>query len=368
MTTKPALRLRRLIADETKGAITLNRLAQLINEANLEAGTNCFVNRKTLAKIRDEPQKVGLTYNILVALNTYFRKRGKGLQQLPILETSGVLEVLVESPRLVFMLGARPRLELRQTEISRWDTRSLAELLTQASKLDIHREFDIEDVLWRSPVDPEAIMAERWYRFLEDDQASVVSIGSPLAALSSEVMLARMFGVDPFVTPQFKTGKQVPFFFVWLPKVARHFPSAFALSWRELQTDHAEIAAQVKGNKASAFILEGTPHVVLAEGNSWTTYGIIAAQRRAAGNVWMVVSGLAGPATHAAAMMVKEIASELPWGKGQPSKVLWVPVKVKIKAGEKAPLSGDIREIVKADFDGEPRIWPEEPAASNPNR
>lgn len=58
MTTKPALRLRRLIADETKGAITLNRLAQLINEANLEAGTNCFVNRKTLAKIRDEPRQV----------------------------------------------------------------------------------------------------------------------------------------------------------------------------------------------------------------------------------------------------------------------------------------------------------------------
>ena len=88
-------------------------------------------------------------------------------------------------------------------------------------------------------------------------------------------------------------------------------------------------------------------------------YGVIAAQRRPAGNVWLVVSGLTGPATHAAAMKVKEITAEIPWAQGQPSKVLWVPVKVKIKAGPPTPFGGDIREIVGADFDGEPRIWPE---------
>ena len=361
MTTKPALRLSKLIAQETAGAITLNRLAELINEANRDAGTNCFVNRKTLAKIRDEPQKVGLTWSILVALNTYFKKRGQGLQQLPILETRGVLEVLVDAPRVVFMLGAKSRPQERRTDISRWDTRSLAELLTRASKLDVHREFDIEDVLWRSPVHPGAIKSEQWYRVLEDDQASVISIGSPLAALSSEVMLARMFNVEPFTTPRFKTGRQVPFFFAWLPKLARNFRSAFALTWRELQADYKAIASQVKRNQAAAFILEGVPHRVPAEGNSWTMYGIIAAQRRAAGNVWLVVSGLAGPATYAAALMVKNVTAELPWAKGQPSKVLWVPVRVKIKAGESAPLSGDMREVVQAEFDGESRTWPAEP-------
>src|SRR5438552_1127563 len=62
------------------------------------------------AFVRDEPQKVGLSWNILVALNTYFRKRGQpGLQQLPILETRGGLEVLVDSPRVVFMLGAKSK-------------------------------------------------------------------------------------------------------------------------------------------------------------------------------------------------------------------------------------------------------------------
>jgi hypothetical protein len=154
----------------------------------------------------------------------------------------------------------------------------------------------------------------------------------------------------------------VPFFFIWLPKLARHFRSAFALTGRELESDFPDLATRVKRNEASAFVLEGAPHAVPAEGNSWTMYGIVAAQHRAAGNVWLVVSGLAGPATHAAATMVKEIASELPWSKGHPSKVLWVPVKVKIKSGTPGPRDGDIREIVQAEFDGEPRTWPEEPA------
>lgn len=230
MTTKPALRLSRLIASETgKNGVKLNRLTSLINEANRAAGTNCYVNRRMLAKIRDKPEKIGLTLNVLVALNTYYRKRGLGLQQLPILETRGVLEPLMDSPRVVFMLGAKPRPEERRNDISLWDTMSQSELLTQASRLDVQRNFDIEPVLWRTPIDPAAIHSERWHRILEEDQASVISIGSPLASLSSEVMLARMFGVEQFKSPRFRAGKQVPFFFVWLPKSIRHFCSAFAL-------------------------------------------------------------------------------------------------------------------------------------------
>ena len=361
MSTIPPLRLSRLIANDTgTNGLKLNRLTALINEANREAGTKCYVNRKMLARIRDEPETVGLTMQVLVALNTYYRKRGLGLQQLPSLETRGVPEPLMDSSRVVFMLGAKPRPEERRNDISLWDTKSQAELLTQASRLDVQRKFDIEPVLWRMPVDPAAIHSERWHRILEEDQASVISIGSPLASLSSEVMLSRMFGVEQFTMPRFRAGKQVPFFFVWLPKSIRHFSSAFALTWRELQSEHAAIATGVRRNQTAAFILEGKPHVVPAEGKAWTMYGIIAAQRRAAGNVWLVVSGLAGPATYAVTTMVKEISAELPWSKGKHSKVLWVPVKVKIKAGKTAPWSGDTREIVEAVFDGEPRLWTED--------
>ncbi len=66
-----------------------------------------------LAIIRDKPEQVGLTLNVLVALNTYYRKRGLGLQQLPILETRGVLEPLMDSSRVLFMhrLGVSRGLE-----------------------------------------------------------------------------------------------------------------------------------------------------------------------------------------------------------------------------------------------------------------
>ena len=51
---------------------------------------------------------------------------------------------------------------------------------------------------------------------------------------------------------------------------------------------------------------------------------IIAAQRRAAGNIWLIVSRLAGPATFGGAKKVKDIVDELPWSKEHPSEVLWV--------------------------------------------
>jgi len=346
-----------LIAQETDRAISINRLAELIKKANDEECTHCSVSGKMLRKIRDNPEKVGLTWNILVALHTYFKRHGASLQHLPLLETRGVLEVLVDARRLVFMLGAKSRPEERRTDISRWDTRSQAELLTQASQMGVNRKFDIEDVLWRSPVEPSALRAESWFRVLDEDQASVISIGSPLAALSSEIMLARMFGVQPFEAPHFKTRKAVPFFFVWRPKLAEDFHSTFGLSWRELQAEHPELAARVERNQSTAFILDNKPHESRTEAHSWTMYGIIAAQRRAAGNVWLVVSGLAGPATYAAATKVKQITAELPYSANGHSQVLWVPVKVQIRAGKNKPLEGDIREVVYSEFDGKPRIW-----------
>lgn len=76
MYTKPPLRVSRLIAQATASAMTINHLAELIKKANEEAGTGCSVNGKMLRNLRDNPQKVGLTWNILVALHTYFKAGG----------------------------------------------------------------------------------------------------------------------------------------------------------------------------------------------------------------------------------------------------------------------------------------------------
>ncbi len=126
------------------------------------------------------------------------------------------------------------------------------------------------------------------------------------------ILLLRMFNVDPFERPRFSTKLPLPFYFVWVPRAARSLRSAFGLTWRELMPEFAQLARAVKQNRSAAFILNGTPLTAPIEGKSWDMYGVIAAQRRASGSVWLVVSGLAGPATLAAAKLVKLIDAELP--------------------------------------------------------
>ena len=60
--------------------------------------------------------------------------------------------------------------------------------------------------------------------------------------------------------------------------------------------------------------------------------------------------------------MVKQITAELPWSNGHNSKVLWMAVRVKIVAGEPNPLLGDSREVTSVEFEGKPKIWPEDGA------
>ncbi|MSU57214.1 MAG: hypothetical protein EXS35_03365 [Pedosphaera sp.] len=313
-----------------------------------------------IKKILDHNESVGFTWDNLTALNNYFRKQGDSLQRLPILETAGVLEVLVEAEKLVFMYGAKGRRREQRTDLSWWDHESFSQIQVGAARLGRNQMSSNAPVLWHNPATLKAIQGENWFQVIAEDQASVVSIGSPLAALSSEIMLARMFGVEPFVPPHVTSVRPLPFFFVWRPDLAGNFRSAFGLTWRDLEADYPELAKRNKFNKSSAFVLDGKAHESPTRATEWTMHGIIAAQRRAAGNVWLVVSGLAGPATFGTATMVKKLAEELPWSSGSASKVLWVPVKVKIEAGKaRSDDEGDIRQVKGSEFDGPPRMWPE---------
>lgn len=278
-------RLQQLIAREIKRVGTVSRLAQSVAEVNSKAGSKFRVDRRTLLRIRDNPDNVAPTLPILTALNEYFKQFGEGLHKLPILATRGLVEPLSDAQHLGFMLGAKPRPAERRVDWTRWNALALAELVREASRFNRRQELDIQDVLWRHPVDASAIKSEKWYPHLDTEGTSVISIGSPLAALSSEVMLARMFGVEPFERPHFTAKSPLPFYFVWLPRMQHSFRSAFGLTWRELLPDFKPLAQQVRANRTAAFLLNGVPHAVPAEGKAWTMYGIIAAQRRACGSV-----------------------------------------------------------------------------------
>lgn len=354
MFQNPPLRLVGLVRQALKGSSNVNHLFKEINQASESAGSNCRVSRNLIRKLDKNPEAVGLTWNHLVAFHLYFREQGSSLQHLPILETRGAYEALGDPQRLVFMYGAKSRPAEKRTDNSHWDIGAHVELVRQVSLSRKHLNIEAQHVLWRSPVQPEALRNETWHQLLEEDTASVISIGSPLAALSSEIMLARMCGVTPFEPPHV-TSRPLPFYFVWLHKIAANYISAFGLTYRDLDP---EVAKRVQRGDAMAVRFENKLYGAPTRASHWTIYGFIAAQRRAAGNIWLVIAGLHGPATYGASTMVKEITEELPWSSRGPSPVLWVPVKVSVRAGKAKPTDGDIREVVGAEFDGKPRIWP----------
>jgi hypothetical protein len=338
-----------------------NRLARLINQANALAHTDLEVDRRTLSALAEGGENVRLTLNLLRALDVYLAPKGEGLRDRPVFEKKGILECLVETRNLSFLLGSKPRREARRNDLSRWDTRSMAELLREASRFNVHMDFETEDVLWKTPMDNRRAQAEPWHRLLGDSRRSLVAIGAPLANHASEVLLSKLFGVEPFVPPtvQMLVSAPLPFYFAWPPKSTGRYRSAFGLTWRELAVFDARVAESVRRNRSSAFVMGKKVYAVDMNACRWMMYGVIAAQRRSAGNVWLVVSGLTGPATHAASELVKLVGPELPSTPGEDSPVLWAPIRAVVSYDRSRHL-GDNREVESPRFVGKPRIWPEQ--------
>ena len=358
MPYQPVLYLSFLIRQACEEGKRISQLNDDINEANIGANTGCRVNRRLLQKLRTGSPTVGLTLETCIALETYFRQTGKIVHEPPLLAYPGLIATLVRVRHVHLLYGAKPRPKERRLDVSCWDLDAGAYVLTAASRACARCEFGIAHVLWNKSASLRTAQAEPWYHLLEADEDSVVSIGSPMASLSTEVMLAKMFGVAPFQTPVTEAARQLPFWYCWAPITAGKFRSAFALTAAELSTFAPDTAGRVRANQSHAFGLEGKIHEVRRNGTAWRMHGIVAAQRRANGNLWLVISGLAGPATCAAAKLVSEIQAFLPWQPRQVSRVLWVPILAQVKEGPAPHSRGDIRELEHVEFAGPPRLYP----------
>lgn len=358
MPNEPMLFFTFLVREACREGVSLNQLANAINGANAGPNGSSIVNRRLLKKLHDGSRKLGLTVDQYAALDRYFRVVGKITGEPPMFAHELVIETLVRVPRVHFIYAAKPRTKEQRVDVSCWDLDAGAQVLTAASRASAKCEFATEHVLFHTPATLPSVQGETWFRVLDQDQDSVVSIGSPLASLSTEVMLARMFGVTPFQTPDPGAARALPFWYCWAPVIAGRFHSAFALTPDGLATFHAGIAARVRANQSHAFGFEGQVHEVPRTGDAWTMHGIIAAQRRPAGNVWLVISGLAGPATCAAAKLVPAFKGYLSWQPHQTSAALWIPVRAQVKQGAASPARGDLRELERQTFLGEPRQHP----------
>ena len=344
---------------------SFERLSQEIHTANLPINEGKIdpkkrtIDRRKLKRISD-CDNVSISLDELQALDTYLTRQGKGLAA--ILEKPSIIKSLVEKGRATFLLGSRPREERRTIELSRWDLRTVGEVLRAIYRVTPAVRINVEDVFLRNREDNLNATTyrglfhdETWLSLLEDgDGPSLICIGSPRACHATELVLASMFSTEPFQRSDASCSTRLPFYFVWSQEQYDEVPSSFALNETALP-NHADNRVIADWNTL-ALQFNNTLHPVYREGRTSNTYGIICAQRRRTGQVWVVMIGLNGPGTLASARLIDSVTTALPQGEiGRHSSVLWVAVEGRVE--ETSGKRGDLRELVQQQLFSDPATW-----------
>jgi len=141
-----------------------------------------------------------------------------------------------------------------------------------------------------------------------------------------------MFQTVPFQDSA-EAKSHIPFHFSWCPDLDHVFPSAFRYTAEELARHDVDAARLVAERKSSALEVCGTvfPDHHKQRG-TLESYGVCVAQRRKSGQIWLVLAGVTGPATYAAA----RLASRLPLDQRllhsqQSSPVHWAAVRATLQ-------------------------------------
>jgi hypothetical protein len=360
---RPSLRdrLAAIIMEEYKVCGSYDRLAREIGNANHNKRK---VDRRKLRRIA-EGDSVTMTLDELEAIDAYLIREGRGLAA--VFGQPSIIKSLVEEGRVTFLLGSRAYEKRRTIELSGWDFRSMGTLMRSSYRATLAVRTAVEEVLLWSGKDNlnaetyhDLFEGEPWMSLLEDtDGPSLVCIGSPRACHSTELVLAKMLEVTPFQRPDSSTLDRLPFFFVWPQAQCDELPSAFALPETALPNSGQESVSQ--DSRTPGLYCYKSLHRIdrtdRTDKVTNSTYGVIAAQRRRTGQVWLVVTGLNGPGTLATAGAVDSITTAIPQGEpGKHGRVLWAIVKGDVKSSH--ALRGDLRHLTNQQLLSEPSVWP----------
>jgi hypothetical protein len=196
-----------------------------------------------------------------------------------------------------------------------------------------------------------AIAQKEMKRLLGESGPSIVCVGSSRACYGAEAMLAEMLGARAF---EDSAGQDVdiPFRFVWTPEDGADFHSCVALSPDQLACLDPEIARDVVSGKAWAFEMGGVVYRAERPAGGCRrvlkTYGVVAVQRRASGQIWMVIAGLSGAGTFAAARAVYNIPNKIPdtpLGEHSPVQLTIVEANIRLD-GQRATLGDGTQATV----------------------
>jgi hypothetical protein len=329
-------------------------LAREIKEADSnERG----IDRRKLATLLHHPDKdVALRLRELEALDDYLAKHGQSLASVPIFGRPAILEMLASKKHVDFLVGVR--IIEKNLGISYSDTLAhgdIGRFLNRKTPVTTALHVVLMGVHRRAAHNP---IRWPWEETLQEAQA-VVAIASPLSNLATNTMLELMFGT--YSLPSSFGGTQRPPFSLVVPEErAVQARSAFVEGPANLEGESAKLAGKIHdycwgvrvGNRL--LVSEEEAGEEGARGpRLGKTYGVIIAQRRASGAVWVAVAGLHGAGTHAAARALAKAEITLesePQSADGPVHVRVVEALVSSSSLDGAIVSEVVRERLLPEF------------------
>ena len=325
---------------------------------------------------------------LLELLHCYLAKHGYPLDTRPIFSPIGLLTPLAASKNVALLMAVKPTEGFRN-DIIAWDNKSMAVLWESLRKAGFSGDFKIQEVPLLAKPTAQVVEDEEWFPLLSDTRTSLIAIGSPRASHASEWLLSRMFERTPFEAASVHLGEPVgvPFCFAWPRLEGGPVRSCCGLSDADLdefRNSGVAWARDVSAGKASAIFLNAhylapwylkrgdrkdgwvpVARIPPPRREPWEMFATVVAQRRKEGQIWVVISGISGPATMAASMILDRIDAALPTSTRENGKVMWGVVKTLVitkKVPHAGGTVGDYRDLPKdeksRDFIVDLQEWP----------
>jgi hypothetical protein len=330
------LRITAALAERLNDVRSYSRLAAAIGTANgfptekraLEKarerskkgwqGGACYVDRRKLRAIIENHRGLALSLRELRAIDRYLEPYGEGLAYNPLFEKPELLHNLAEFGRVEFLLGSKTdSSDPLRINISHMDFESLGHKQTGVLGLSRNVYFHNREVRMRETEDgARAELADpRLEALFGPHGPSIVCFASNRGNHVCEKMLCK-FGVGPrpFVKTSVPAPRSLPFHFVWPSTASYVLESAFHMSAEEIRAEYPEAAEAVELRDAACLRYpEGclVDELTDRDKREGRTLALCAAQRRHNGALWVLVAGVTGAATYAAAKWVGKMAMDL---------------------------------------------------------
>lgn len=259
-----------------------SRLADDIHVAN-DRDPDRRIDRRTLERLcGDESAGVQLKISQALALDHWLETKDEGSL---LAKERSLVDSIRESYNVNFLVAAKYLPEMQTDVISRWDLRATTRLMrTPLNRLQVS--------IW------DITGPENWRDYdTRIINAANISIGSPVAAYASQVLMSKMIGISPNEPVRLDS---LPFFIIGAER-----DSALDRSFVRPRSEWAETPYSdqlPKDPDKRALVVDGRWY----ESNDQHDYALLLAQRNPDnGHVQMVLCGLTGQGTYQLARIIQ---------------------------------------------------------------